>query len=203
MGLIKLFKKGELTIHPSLQHNNKFISWLYRIKHKHWIVSIQKSLNDVQQIVRYVGRYTKRACISEYKIQAIQPNIKFTFNDYANSPRNAKPIQAIKEMKPFQFLDALLQHVPDKRYHMIRYFGLYNSKHLNKIPKQLKLNQQILPKKVQNQFEHHEFVLYRLAFINAGKPDPLYCSTCKQDKTLIGFRYKEKFIQVQPYENSS
>jgi len=203
MALIKLYKAGKIKIHPSLEHNNKFISWLYNIKNDHWIVSIQKALDDVQQIVGYVGRYTKRACLSEYKIEAIEPNIKFRFNDYANSPRKGKPIQGIKEMKPAEFLDALLQHVPDKRYRMIRYFGLYNSKHLNKIPPHLKLNQQMVPKEIEDKFEGKEFELYRRAFIHAGKKDPLYCSFCKQDKTLIGFRYKNKFIYAYSYEDSS
>ena len=31
------------------------------------------------------------------------------------------------------FLDRLLQHVPSKRYRMVRYYGLYSSYHLSKI----------------------------------------------------------------------
>lgn len=202
--LIKLYKNNEIIVHQSLVDNNKFISWLYRIKADNWIVSVQKPLDDVEKIVGYVGRYTKRACLSEYKIEAIQPNIKFRFNDYANSNRNEKPIEAIKQMKPFEFLDALLQHVPDKRYRMIRYFGIYNSRYLNKIPKELKLTKQKIKPVDLNQFEHDEFKLYRKAFIKAGKPDPLYCQFCKRDMILIGFKLKNKFIEANTeYENSS
>ncbi len=202
--LIKLYKNDKIKVHASLEENNKFISWVLNIKQDQWIVSIQKSLEDVQQIVGYVGRYTKRACISEYKIEAIEPKIKFRFNDYANSDRNAKPIEAIKEMNPFEFLDALLQHVPDKRYRMIRYYGLYNSKYLNKIPQHLKLTEQKIPDQEIDQLQNKEFELYRIAFIKAGKPDPLYCQTCKRDKVLIGIQYKDKFIEAnRNYEDSS
>jgi len=200
--LIKIYKKGKLNVHASLQGNNKFIKWVLNIKQNQWIVSVQKSLDDVQQIVGYVGRYTKRACLSEYKIEAIYPNIKFRFNDYKNSDRNGKPIEAIKEMKPFQFLDALLKHVPDKRYRMIRYYGLYNSRYLNKIPKHLRLTEQKIPEQAIQQLADKEFELYRLAFINAGLPDPLYCQTCKRDKVLVGIQYKDQFIEVD-YEDSS
>lgn len=200
--LFKLYKKDKIKVHASLEKNNKFIKWVLNIKQDQWIVSIQKSLNDVQQIVGYVGRYTKRACLSEYKIEAIKPNIKFRFNDYANSDRNAKPIEAIKEMKPFEFLDTLLRHVPDKRYRMIRYYGLYNSRYLNKIPKQLKLTEQKIPDQAIKELEGKEFELYRLAFIKVGKPDPLYCQMCKKDKVLVGIQYKDKFIEVD-YEDSS
>ncbi len=202
--LIKLYKKNKLKVHKSLEEDNKFISWLYRIKADNWIVSVQKPLDDVAQIVGYVGRYTKRACLSEYKIEAIEPTIKFRFNDYANSKRNEKAVEAIKEMKPFEFLDALLQHVPDKRYRMIRYFGIYNSRHLNKIPSELKLTQLKLKPEQVKQFEHNEFELYRKAFIKAGKPDPLYCQTCKRDFILVGIRVKGDFFEANiNYEDSS
>ena len=203
MGLIKLHKSGKLKIHPSLEKKKKFFNWLYNIKQDHWIVSIQKSLEDVEQIVGYVGRYTKRACLSEYKIEAIEPRIKFRFNDYANSQRKGKPKEAIKEMDPHEFLDALLQHVPDKRYQVVRYFGLYNSRHLNKIPDHLKLSRKSETEQQAREFDHHEFELYRQAFINAGKADPLYCPICKQDKILTGIKYKDKFIEATIYEDST
>lgn len=203
MGLIKLHKSGKLKVHPSLEKKKKFINWLYNIKQDHWIVSIQKSLEDVEQIVGYVGRYTKRACLSEYKIESIEPRIKFRFNDYANSPRQGKPKEAIREMDPHEFLDALLQHVPDKRYQKVRYFGLYNSRHLNKIPDYLKLSKRIEREEKEREFDHHEFELYRQAFIKAGKADPLYCPICKQDKILIGIKYRDKFIEATIYEDST
>ena len=203
VSLIKLYKKGKLKVHASLEKKNKFISWLYHIKKDHWIVSVQKSLEDVQQIVGYVGRYTKRACLSEYKIEEIEPKIKFRFNDYANSPRGGKPVEGMKEMKPYEFLDSLLQHVPDKRYHMVRYYGMYNSRYLNKIPKELKLREQVLTRSGAEEFEHEDFELYRRAFIKAGKADPLYCYYCKRDKILVGFKYKDKFIEAEGYEDSS
>lgn len=202
--LIKLYKHNKIKVHHSLQHNNKFISWILNIKDNQWIVSVQKSLDDVQQIVGYVGRYTKRACLSEYKIEAIQPNIKFRFIDYVNSKREQKPLEAIREMKPLEFLDALLQHVPDKKYRMIRYFGLYNSRHLKHIPQHLKLTEKKLTEQDLSNLQDKDFQLYRIAFIKAGKPDPIYCKFCKRDKVLVGIQYQNKYIDLyQHYDDSS
>ena len=73
--LIKLWKRGELTIYKSIEKD--FPLWINGSKQKHWIVNIEKPLGEVKDVVNYVGRYTKRACISEYKIEEINPNIKF------------------------------------------------------------------------------------------------------------------------------
>jgi hypothetical protein len=202
--LIKAFKKGILKTPNKIKDEKKFINFLYNIKQDHWIVSIQKPLDDVEQIVRYVGRYTKRACISEYKIEEIQPNIKFKFNDYKNTPRGEKPKVAIKQMKPFEFLDQLLQHVPNKRFMMVRYFGLYNSRYLKHIPKHLKLDIKIIEFDEENVFDiNTEFWQYRNAFIKAGKPDPLYCTFCKQDMIFYAIKYKNKIINNPTYDDSS
>lgn len=193
--LMKLHKKGIIKVPKRLQDPRSFKNYLFQIKQKHWIVSVQKPLEDVYQIVAYVGRYTKRACLSEYKIVSISPNIQFKFNDYKNSKRGHKPVEAIRTMKPFEFLDHLLEHVPDKRYRMVRYYGLYNSKYINQIPDKLKIEK----KKVDQAIDKLQFELfedYRKAFIKAGLDDPLFCKFCNQDKVLYGIRYKNSFHQI-------
>ena len=120
---------GEVLSMSELEHE------LSRVSGKKWIVGIEKGLSKVEQIVGYIGRYTKRACISEYKIVSIQDGrIKFKFNDYANTPRGAKPVVGLKEMSITGFLDALLQHVPDKGFQAVRYCGLYANASHKKLP---------------------------------------------------------------------
>ena len=93
---------------------------------KSWVVGIEKGLKNVEQIIGYVGRYTKRACISVYKIAEIgSGRIGFEYNDYANTPRGEKPVVAVKEQSIGSFLDSLLQHVPNKGFQGVRYGGVY------------------------------------------------------------------------------
>lgn len=203
--LIKLFNQGKLKVPKRIDHPKDFSRWLWKMDQKHWIVSIQKPLNDIHHIVGYVGRYTKRACLSEYKIESIGSTIKFKFNDYKNTPRGEKPRQAIKELKPIDFLDQLLQHVPDKGYRMVRYYGLYNSRYLKSIPDHLKAESTINPKATLAHDEHFdwgEFEQFRKAFIAAGLEDPLFCKACNQSKVLIGIKFKDKFINTFEYDSS-
>lgn len=198
--LTKLHKKGKLKVPKRLADPRSFKNYLFQIKQKNWIVSVQNPLEDVYQIVAYVGRYTKRACLSEYKILEISPNIKFKFNDYKNSKRGQKPIQAVRTMKPNEFLDFLLQHVPDKRYRTVRYYGLYNSRYLNRIPADRKIEKPAINQALLA-LQFDEFELYRKAFIKAGLEDPLFCKSCKQDKVFYGVRYKNNFQLI--YDDSS
>lgn len=113
-------ENGEVMSLQSLNARLGFVSG------KSWIVGVEKGLWNVAQIVGYVGRYTKRACISEYKISDISAGeIAFTYNDYANTPPGAKPVLATKRQEMTSFLDSLLQHVPDKGFHVVRYCGVY------------------------------------------------------------------------------
>lgn len=200
--LIKLFDREKIKTPKSIGDHKSFVSWLYRIKQKHWVVSIQKPLEDIKQIVGYVGRYTKRACLSEYKIVEIGKTIKFKYNDYKNTPRGERPRQAIKELTPYEFLDELLQHVPEKRYRMVRYFGIYNSLHMNKIPKGLRARVKEEAIEVADNFEWGEFEQFRKALIRSGKADPLFCKVCNQSMVLVAVHLKGKVINIFEYDSS-
>lgn len=175
--LFQLANADKLKL-PRRSDNDKtmFFSWARRIRDKHWIVSIQKPLNDISQIVGYVGRYTKRACLSEYKIQQVSDtNIQIKYNDYKNTPKNSKPFQSIKQFTISSFLDALLQHVPIKGFKMVRYYGLYSSHYRSVVQNNRHTTTQNnkLPSHVWTEFEQ-----YRKLEIDKGKSDPLICPNC-------------------------
>lgn len=200
--LIRLYQKGLIKTPQRISDKIALVNWLFNINQKHWIVAIQKPLDDIQQIIGYVGRYTKRACISEYKITDVGQTIKFQFNDYKNTPRGQKPRQAVIALKPTEFLDQLLQHVPTKRYRMVRYYGIYNSMYLNKIPQHLKgsFDEKQVPH--SDDFQWGEFEQFRKSLIRSGRPDPLFCQSCNQNMLLVGIFYKEQFISKFQYDSS-
>jgi hypothetical protein len=126
-GLVDLYEKGSLRLSGSLAFGRSyFLSYLKKLNAQDWVVSIQPALADKSHIVKYVGRYTKRACLSEYRIAAIEAGrIGFTYKDYKNSKAGEKPTEALMVLPYSQFLDRLLQHVPAKGFRMVRYYGLY------------------------------------------------------------------------------
>lgn len=199
----KLYREENLVIYKKLKSEIELRKWLKNGKEKHWIVSIQKPLDDINQIVGYVGRYTKRACLSEYKLKEIKPNVIFEFNDYKNTPRGKAPVKGIISLKPFNFLDKLLQHVPSKNYKMVRYFGLYNARNKNDIPNNFKLQNDEIKTEFPDDYDWGIFENLRKAFISAGKQDPLFCQHCQKHRILAFIYFKNKIINLSEFDDSS
>lgn len=126
-GLIELYEQGKLTLPATLSLGRRyFLSYLKKLNEKDWVVCVQPSLADRGQIIKYVGRYTKRACLSESRISSIEAGmVGYTYKDYKNSQPGEKPKQASMRLPYAAFLDRLLQHVPAKGYRMVRYYGCY------------------------------------------------------------------------------
>lgn len=189
--LVKAYDKGDLKMYEGIKSKGDLVNWLGKMKEKHWIVNIEKPLEDIPQIVGYVGRYTKRACLSEYKLEHVgEEEIRFRYNDYKNSKRGCAPVESVKTMSPTAFLDQLLQHVPSKYYRMVRYSGLYNSFYLHKIPSELKLAEAGKEEiEWDENYDWGEFEQYRKDVIRAGHPDPFICRHCQMEKLYVGVEY--------------
>lgn len=189
--LLKIHKRQPLNL-PKIWKDkpNRFLEFLDKVQKQQWIVSIQKPLEDLSQIVGYVGRYTKRTCLSEYKLISHENNVvSFEYNDYKNTARGQKPLKSVCRLQTIEFLDRLLQHVPEKRYRMVRYMGLYNSHHKHLIPKDETLKTKDEAIKEEDWIEFQE---YRKLEMDHDKPDPLQCPNCKTMMTFEAFVYPYK-----------
>jgi hypothetical protein len=139
--LIGMYDKGELKVKGEYEHRPYFLNFIKSLNEKAWIVGIEKPLKDATDIVRYVARYTRRACISEYRIQSIDNGkISFSFNDYKNTPKGQyPPVQGQCTLTYVQFFDRLLQHVPTPGFQAVRRYGLYTGQNLKTIPPAYKI----------------------------------------------------------------
>jgi len=191
----ELFTKvssGKIDIENFNGDIEKFFEWGRAIRDKHWIVSIQKPLNDIGQIVGYVGRYTKRACLSEYKILTQdRQEVKILFNDYKNTPKNTKPRQSVKTFTNIEFFDALLQHVPLEKFKMVRYYGLYSSHYKSFVDSH---NDRSVATIQAKDGEWVEFEKYRELEKQNGKPDPLMCPNCNTIMEEVEVIYSNTLI---------
>lgn len=203
--LLKSYRKGELQVSSGIKDETGLKAWFEGVGGKHWIVSIQKPLSDLSQVVGYVGRYTKRCCLSEYKIEEVKGGrIKFRFTDYKNSERGKKPVESVLELSMEDFFDRLLQHVPTPRYRMVRYSGLYNSYHLKQVPKELRgEGQKVLSKEEVEELDREwgEYEDYRKKQILLGRADPLYCKDCERSLVFVELIYKKK-AKLKYYDDS-
>lgn len=97
---------------------NRMLSNLYQLT---WYAHIGASLLDPRATVRYIGRYTKRAVLAEYRITHYDgKTVRFAFKDYAQGGKTS-----FKTMRVLAFIGRLIRHIPDKYFKMVRYAGIF------------------------------------------------------------------------------
>jgi hypothetical protein len=125
--LIELFDTGKLNHN----YNNRivFMQFLKRINQKNWIVHLEPAMENPVAVIRYIGRYSKRACLSEYKITSIEGEyLSFRYKNYKRLDINQKPIEEELKLHYRKFFPRLLQHVPLPYFKIVRYYGVYSNR---------------------------------------------------------------------------
>lgn len=204
-GLLKLHRRKALDIPSNLSDNKAFSRWLHEVKDKHWIVNIEEALDGVERLIKYVGRYTRRSCISEYRLQSIsEGQIKFSYKDYKNSERGKKPKESSISLGVNDFFDRLLEHVPEPGFKMVRYYGGYSPQNLKKIPKSKKLEKKIsekLKEQYLNDLSQNElYGQYRSRIARSTGKDPLWCYDCGEEMRLSRIHRENRAGEVEIIE---
>jgi len=107
----------------SVEHYEEFKATLLKTP---WILHLESPMNIPEQVIRYIGRYSKRACLSEYKITDISGDyITFKYKDYKQTDCNGKATEKELRLHYHDFFPLLLQHVPLTNFRLVRYYGVY------------------------------------------------------------------------------
>jgi Putative transposase/Transposase zinc-binding domain len=124
--LIEFYDRGQLV--SSFSDRASFLSYVKQINLQDWQLHLEPAIQTPAEVIRYIGRYSKRACISEYKITGMEgEHISFQYKDYRD--RDAEGMPKIKELTLHyrKFFPRLLQHVPPPYFRVVRYYGLYSN----------------------------------------------------------------------------
>lgn len=125
--LFKLFDDDVLD-HRYKQRMD-FQRMVRRINNKNWQIDFEEPMAIPALVIRYIGRYTKRACLSEYKITRMEGEyITFKYKDYKNVDYHGKPIVKELTLHYREFFPLLLQHVPLPYFRLVRYYGVYSAR---------------------------------------------------------------------------
>ena len=204
--LCTLYAQNALNTEGVLDEGQDMPTYLETHNKQSWIVGLNLGIQDTERLIGYCGRYLRRACLSEYRIQSIDKGeISFSFNDYKNTPRGEKTVVNTKTMPVTAFLDSLLQHVPDKGFVGVRYCGIYAnaSKSLQKCG-YFKPN--IAPKsdaKEEDSQEDNEEKSDLTHFRQTQSEDFLICECCGQERLLISSSMKSSvFKYFTPFNDS-
>ncbi|MEA2043192.1 MAG: transposase, partial [Bacteroidota bacterium] len=125
--LDKSFKNGDLECSFTDKEFHRFKKKIH--KHK-WQIHLEDPMETAVEVIRYIGRYSKRACLSEYKITNIEGEyLTFKYKDYKDriDPKDKKSPAKEKELRLHfsKFFPLLLQHVPPPYFRLVRYYGAY------------------------------------------------------------------------------
>lgn len=169
--LVKAYKSGELNLEGSLaylQNKNSFRKLRNKLYKTNWVVSCRKPFDNPEYVLEYLGRYTHRIAISNYRIKALdKQSVTFSYLDRkANKTR-------LLTLTGDHFLQRFLQHVLPRGYCKIRHYGILSTRVkttlLKKVFVSFGMEQGIRPK----------YKVRDVLIITTGI-DPLLCTACKQ-----------------------
>jgi len=166
-----------------------------------WYVYIGEKLDNAIYTTKYIGRYAKRPCMSETKINYYGKEkqiITFTYKDKISKSYVQKTI-SVEE-----FMGKMIRHIPEDNFRMIRYYGIYANCVKNKLLPILLYQISILfgfsrlkfaPKKQPKNWQERIMAL-------TGK-DPLACPYCNEpmELTEIAYRARDGTLKIYPIFN--
>ena len=134
-----LFREGIINVINKAYHNEvlehnfessqAYEHFIESLLEKPWIIHLEPPMDLPEQVIRYIGRYSKRACLSEYKITSIEGDfISFKYKDYKQKDKEGKYTERIMRLHYAEFFPLLLQHVPLANFRLVRYYGIYATK---------------------------------------------------------------------------
>lgn len=87
---------------------------------KSWYIFFSKKAEHFKVVVRYIGRYIKRPTIAQSRIIAYDGgNVTFSYKDKRDNKTKIITTTALK------FIGLLVQHIPQKNFHMVYYYWIF------------------------------------------------------------------------------
>lgn len=188
----KAHKAGELRF-PAKQSRLKkysvFNGLLSKVYKKTWYAHIGKSLRDAKNTVHYIGRYTKRAVLAEYRITYCDDKkVRFAFKDYAKGGRTS-----FKTLPVFAFIRRLIRHIPDKDFKMVRYGGIFATRWKAQYLPQARAALATITagtgysrRAPQNRSQQNALLPWRERRMAESGEDPLICPKCQIPMRFVG-----------------
>jgi hypothetical protein len=118
-GLRRLARRGELRLPKGWDHSAVDRLGL-ELRHKRWNVHVRERYGNPTAVLNYLGRYLHGGPFGERRLVAFDgERVSFRYKDYRVGQ------QKVMALPTQEFIRRYLQHVPPKRFHMVRGFGLY------------------------------------------------------------------------------
>lgn len=112
----------------SLQKEDAFKAFKKSLYAKDWVTWCRDVYRKPEKVIDYLGRYTHRVAISNYRIQSVDDETAtFSYKDYQDKDRRKLMRLSVEE-----FIRRFLLHVLPHGYYRIRYYGLFSNRNRKK-----------------------------------------------------------------------
>jgi len=176
--LISMFDNG--TLKHDFSDRIALLQFIKYINQKRWIIHLEPPMDIPTQVIRYIGRYSKRACLSEYKITRMEgENISFRYKDNKTKDSQNKPIERELELNYRDFFPRLLQHVPLPYFRLVRYYGMYSNR--GAIPEEYIYTEE---NEIPDKWEELQ--------VEKTGENPMICNTCHTRKEYLYTQLKTR-----------
>lgn len=104
---------------PHLQHENDWRHWVLNTGGQHWHIHLSKKTANGRKTVNYLGRYLKKPPISGSRLAhyTSAATLSFTYLDHRTQTYQHETLSQEEMVR------RVIQHIPQKHFRMIRYFG--------------------------------------------------------------------------------
>ena len=149
-----------------------------------FFVYAKSSLLSSKNAIKYIGRYLGRPVIAMSRIDYYDgENVSFHYNRHEDNSLVYETVSAV------DFIKKLIIHIPDKYFHMIRYYGIYARK-----PKNLELF--LLRVSQKSHHIYKVFSTWRFQMQMAFKIDPLWCERCNCRLSFDSLVFKKPLNEI-------
>ena len=178
-----LLNELEAKIGPDFK---KVKAKIYRDHNNGFYVYAKPALTDPKKVTEYVGRYLGRPVIATSRIDEYNESddtVTFHYNRHEDNVFVKKTIPAM------DFIQLLMQHIPEKNFKQIRYYGLYaRNREMDKT-----LHRQRSPEKQRFFISLDK---WRTALLMSFGYDPLTCPNCGKEMAFLELIHKHKVVPL-------
>lgn len=140
---------------------------------------------DPKTVTKYVGRYLGRPVIATSRIDNYDGElVTFHYNRHEDDKLIVETIPAL------EFIARLTQHIPEKHFKQVRYYGIY-ARH-NDNDKTLHL---AIPKEKHKIFK--SFTKWRTSILSSFGYDPLKCPCCGATMSFMELYFNHKRVSLE------
>jgi hypothetical protein len=110
--------KAELPVNREV---SIFVNFLFKRHHDGFYVHLpeESRITNKQKIARYVARYIRHPAVANSRLYRYDgDSVTFWYKDQEN-------VKHFVTMKVQEFIKALIRHIPDRNFKVIRYYGAY------------------------------------------------------------------------------